>query len=111
MLLPHHDAWPPLFMLMLLDRLHNACPPPPAQVQWLTETDLMPLLLDRLRPGYPPDAQRHAAEVLAAVARSALSPLVARMAAPEFLNTLLSHAFSAASASASRTQARRNAGG
>ena len=42
----------------------------PLQVSWLTETDLMALLLERLGPGFPPDAQKHAAEILAAVARS-----------------------------------------
>jgi len=30
----------------------------------------MALLLERLGPGFPPDAQKHAAEILAAVARS-----------------------------------------
>ena len=40
------------------------------QVSWLTETDLMALLLERLGPGFPPDAQKHGAEILAAVARS-----------------------------------------
>ena len=40
-----------------------------------------------------PDAARHAAEVLAAVARSALSPLARAMAEPTFLHTLLERAF------------------
>ena len=44
------------------------------QVSWLTETDLMALLLERLEPGFPPDAQKHAAEILAAVARSQVPP-------------------------------------
>ena len=44
------------------------------QVSWLTETDLMALLLERLGPGFPPDAQKHAAEILAAVARSQVLP-------------------------------------
>ena len=34
----------------------------------------MALLLERLGPGFPPDAQKHAAEILAAVARSQVLP-------------------------------------
>lgn len=63
------------------------------QVQWLTGTDLMPQLLAVLEPGHSPDAAKHAAEVLAAVARSALSPLARCMAEPSFLQTLLERAF------------------
>jgi hypothetical protein len=62
-------------------------------VQWLTGTDLMPQLLAVLEPGHSPDAAKHAAEVLAAVARSALSPLARCMAEPSFLQTLLERAF------------------
>ena len=64
-----------------------------AQVQWLTGTDLMPQLLAVLEPGHSADAAKHAAEVLAAVARSALSPLARCMAEPKFLQTLLERAF------------------
>lgn len=53
----------------------------------------MPQLLAVLEPGHPPDAAKHAAEVLAAVARSALSPLARAMAEPTFLQTLLERAF------------------
>jgi hypothetical protein len=45
----------------------------------------MPQLLAVLEPGHSPDAARHAAEVLAAVARSP--------AEPNFLQTLLERAF------------------
>lgn len=62
-------------------------------MQWLTGTDLMPQLLAVLEPGHSPDAAKHAAEVLAAVARSALSPLARCMAEPSFLQTLLERAF------------------
>lgn len=67
-----------------------ACVP---QVQWLTGTDFMPQLLAVLEPGHSTDAAKHAAEVLAAVARSALSPLARCMAEPNFLQTLLERAF------------------
>ena len=53
----------------------------------------MPQLLAVLEPGHSPDAAKHAAEVLAAVARSALSPLARCMAEPSFLQTLLERAF------------------
>ncbi len=69
------------------------------QVQWLTGTGLMGQLLAVLEPGHPPDAARHAAEVLAAVARSALSPLARAMAEPAFLRTLLQRAFEEGGAS------------
>lgn len=53
----------------------------------------MELLLDRLGPGFPADAQKHAAEIMAAVARSQLSPLVKIMAQPECLRVLFERAF------------------
>ena len=59
------------------------------QVSWLTETDLMTLLLERLGPGFPPDAQKHAAEILAAVARSQVLP--GRDASPDPGPSLFPH--------------------
>lgn len=50
-------------------------------------------LLGVLAPGHPRDAARHAAEVLASVARSTLSPLQRAMGEPAFLATLLERAF------------------
>lgn len=53
----------------------------------------MELLLERLGPGFPADAQKHAAEIMAAVARSQMSPLVKIMATPECLRVLFERAF------------------
>jgi serine/threonine-protein phosphatase 6 regulatory subunit 3 len=67
-------------------------PHAPAAMQWLAGTDLPERLADALGPGGPAEAQANAAEVLAAVARSAGSPLTHRLASPEFMGRLVDRA-------------------
>jgi serine/threonine-protein phosphatase 6 regulatory subunit 3 len=66
--------------------------PTPQTLQWLAATDLPQQLADQLGPGAPAEAQANAAEVLAAVARSAASPLTSRLASPEFMERLVDRA-------------------
>ncbi|KAL6766307.1 hypothetical protein ACKKBG_A35495 [Auxenochlorella protothecoides x Auxenochlorella symbiontica] len=71
----------------------GGAPPPPA-LDWLGESQLLPLLLRALGPEAPPDAAANVAEILAAVAQSPGSPLVAPLAEPEVLARLVSGALS-----------------
>ncbi|KAL4423891.1 hypothetical protein ABPG75_001192 [Micractinium tetrahymenae] len=61
-------------------------------LQWLSETNLLYLLLDKLQPGQPVEAQSNAAEILAALAQSQVSPLTRNLAEPQFLELLVEQA-------------------
>ena len=65
---------------------------PPAALAWLRDAGVLGGLLDCLSPSAPPDAQKHAAAVLAAVVRAHASPLLPAFADPEFLDALLDRA-------------------
>ena len=65
---------------------------PPAALAWLRGAGVLGGLLDCLAPSAPPDAQKHAAAVLAAVVRAHASPLLPAFADPEFLDALLDRA-------------------
>lgn len=56
---------------------------PTASLTWLKETNVLDLLLDRLRPEHPPDVQKAAADVLTAIAETQLSPLAAGLVTTE----------------------------
>lgn len=56
------------------------------------DTDLLYQLLDRLQPGHPLEAQTNAAEILAALAQSQVSPLTRNLAEPAFLQLLVERA-------------------
>ncbi|KAI7837910.1 hypothetical protein COHA_008291 [Chlorella ohadii] len=61
-------------------------------LQWLSDTDLLYQLLDKLQPGHPLEAQTNAAEILAALAQSQVSPLTRNLAEPAFLELLVERA-------------------
>lgn len=63
--------------------------PSTAALQWLAGTDLLGLLVQALGPASPAEGQANAAEVLAAVARSAASPLTRSMASADFMERLV----------------------
>lgn len=66
----------------------------PMQLAWLADTRLMTGLLGQIGPEAEPDAQKNAASVLTAIARSQLAgPLAWFFIAPEFCDELLRHAF------------------
>ncbi|KAL4434788.1 hypothetical protein ABPG77_005315 [Micractinium sp. CCAP 211/92] len=61
-------------------------------LQWLSDTNLLYMLLDKLQPGQPVEAQSNAAEILAALAQSQVSPLTRNLAEPQFLELLVERA-------------------
>ncbi|KAK9834883.1 hypothetical protein WJX81_006337 [Elliptochloris bilobata] len=65
----------------------------PAQFAWLPGTSVAAALLDKLAPGNSRDAQKNAAGVLAAIARSTMSPLTRAFTEPAFMARLLECAF------------------
>lgn len=66
--------------------------PWPLLLQWLSETRLLYQLLDKLAPDQPVEAQNNAAEILAAIAQSQVSPLTRNLAGPEFIEQLFQRA-------------------
>ena len=62
-------------------------------LNWLKQTNLTQEILDQGRAGQSRDAQKHAAAVLAAIARSQISPLLSNMSNASFLDQLTQYAF------------------
>lgn len=56
---------------------------PTASLLWLNDTNVLEMLLDRLRPEHPSDVQKAAADVLTAIAETQLSPLAAGLVTTE----------------------------
>eukprot|EP00891_Asterochloris_glomerata_P000136 jgi/Astpho2/136/e_gw1.00004.6.1_t len=63
------------------------------QLEWLRDTTLMQMLLDRLDVKYSHDVREHAGEVLAAIARAHSSPLTASLTSEAYLQPLMERAF------------------
>jgi hypothetical protein len=64
------------------------------QLAWLADTHLMQGLLEQVGPGAAADAQKNAAGVLTAIARSQLAgPLARAFVSPDFCEQLLRCAF------------------
>ncbi|GAB4814745.1 hypothetical protein N2152v2_001791 [Parachlorella kessleri] len=63
-----------------------------SQLQWLSETNLLYQLLGKLAPDQLVEAQNNAAEILAAIAQSQVSPLTRNLASPEFIEQLFQRA-------------------
>ena len=64
----------------------------PSQLAWLSESQLMDLILEQLLTAEAADAQRNAAAVLAAIARSQSSPLLANFRDSDLLAKLFRQA-------------------
>lgn len=83
MLLPQEDG---AFLV------HHHQTHPFSFMQWLSETLLLYQLLDKLQPNQMVEAQNNAAEILAAIAQSQVSPLTRNLASPEFIEQLFKRA-------------------
>ena len=64
----------------------------PAYAQWLADTPLVELLLQRLGAGFSSDVQTNAAEVLSAIAHTQPSPLASKLTHDDSIATLFQHA-------------------
>ncbi|KAJ7539347.1 hypothetical protein O6H91_11G088200 [Diphasiastrum complanatum] len=61
-------------------------------LQWLADTDLLEMLVDKLSPPNSSEVHANAAETLSAVTRTAPSSLSSKLSSPRFINRLFSHA-------------------
>ncbi|XP_019436274.1 PREDICTED: serine/threonine-protein phosphatase 6 regulatory subunit 1-like [Lupinus angustifolius] len=61
-------------------------------VQWLAESDLLEMIVDKLSPSSPPEVHANAAETLCTITRSASSTLAIKLSSPSFVSKFLGHA-------------------
>jgi serine/threonine-protein phosphatase 6 regulatory subunit 3 len=64
----------------------------PMHTQWLVETPLLDMLLERLGPGWPGDAVTNAADVLTAIAHTQPSALSTKLMQPASISSLFRRA-------------------
>jgi serine/threonine-protein phosphatase 6 regulatory subunit 3 len=60
-------------------------------LQWLADTDLLEMLVDKLSPPHSSDVHANAAETLSAVTRVAPSALASKLSSPKFVGRLFHH--------------------
>lgn len=61
-------------------------------MQWLADSNLLEMIVDKLSPSNPPEVHANAAETLCAVTRNAPSPLATKLASSSFVARICGHA-------------------
>ncbi|XP_065865021.1 uncharacterized protein [Euphorbia lathyris] len=61
-------------------------------MQWLAESNLLEMIVDKLNPSSPPEVHANAAETLCAITRNAPSALASKLSSPSFVARIFSHA-------------------
>ncbi|CAN6890760.1 unnamed protein product [Brassica oleracea] len=61
-------------------------------MQWLADSNLLEMIVDKLKPSCPPEVQANAAETLCAISRNAPSALASQLSSPGFVSRILGHA-------------------
>ncbi|XP_024017094.1 serine/threonine-protein phosphatase 6 regulatory subunit 3 isoform X2 [Morus notabilis] len=61
-------------------------------MQWLAESNLLEMIVDKLSPSCPPEVHANAAETLCAITRNAPSSLATRLSSPSFVARIFAHA-------------------
>ncbi|KAJ0967624.1 hypothetical protein J5N97_024541 [Dioscorea zingiberensis] len=61
-------------------------------MQWLADSDLLEMVVDKLNPSMPPEVHANTAEVLWAIIRNAPSALASKLTSPSFIEKIFSHA-------------------
>ncbi|KAJ0237813.1 SIT4 phosphatase-associated family protein [Hirschfeldia incana] len=62
-------------------------------MQWLADSNLLEMIVDKLKPSSPPEVQANAAETLCAISRTAPSALATQLSNPGFVARIFGHAF------------------
>ncbi|XP_058199808.1 uncharacterized protein LOC131314904 [Rhododendron vialii] len=60
--------------------------------QWLADSNLLEMIVDKLCPPSPPEVHSNAAETLCAITRNASSTLAAKLSSPSFVARIFGHA-------------------
>ncbi|XP_004291712.1 PREDICTED: serine/threonine-protein phosphatase 6 regulatory subunit 3 isoform X1 [Fragaria vesca subsp. vesca] len=61
-------------------------------MQWLAESNLLEMIVDKLSPSNPPEVHANAAETLSAITRNAPSALATKLSSPSFVTRIFDHA-------------------
>ncbi|XP_048444765.1 serine/threonine-protein phosphatase 6 regulatory subunit 3-like isoform X1 [Pyrus x bretschneideri] len=61
-------------------------------MQWLAESNLLEMIVDKLSPTNPPEVHANAAETLSAITRNAPSALANKLSSPSFVTRIFGHA-------------------
>ncbi|CAN1346271.1 Serine/threonine-protein phosphatase 6 regulatory subunit 3 [Linum perenne] len=61
-------------------------------MQWLADSNLLEMVVDKLGPSCPPEVHANAAETLCAIARNTGSALAAKLSSPSFVARIFNHA-------------------
>ncbi|CAH8357869.1 unnamed protein product [Eruca vesicaria subsp. sativa] len=61
-------------------------------MQWLVDSNLLEMIVDKLKPSNPPEVQANAAETLCAISRNAPSALASQLSSPGFVSRIFGHA-------------------
>ncbi|XP_071690355.1 uncharacterized protein [Rutidosis leptorrhynchoides] len=60
-------------------------------VQWLTESNLLEMIVDKLSPSSTPEVHANAAETLCAITRNVSSPLASKLSTPSYVSRIFGH--------------------
>ncbi|CAN4098913.1 unnamed protein product [Withania somnifera] len=97
----HHDVFRQMVDLIgitsimeVLVRLVGADIYPNTQdvMQWLADSNLLEMIVDKLSPSSSPEIQANAAETLCTITLNAPSPLATKLSSPSFVARIFSHA-------------------
>ncbi|XP_054815889.1 uncharacterized protein LOC129315834 isoform X2 [Prosopis cineraria] len=61
-------------------------------IQWLVESNLLEMIVDKLCPSSPPEVHANAAETLCTITQNASSALAIKLSSPSFVARILDHA-------------------
>ncbi|KAG7947211.1 hypothetical protein I3843_14G082200 [Carya illinoinensis] len=61
-------------------------------MQWLAESNLLEMIVDKLSPSSPPEVHANAAETVCAITRNASSALATKLSSPSFVARIFGHA-------------------
>ncbi|KAG6762047.1 hypothetical protein NC652_022649 [Populus alba x Populus x berolinensis] len=61
-------------------------------MQWLADSNLLEMIVDKLSPSNPPEVNANAAETLCAITRNAPSALATKLSSPSFVERIFGHA-------------------
>ncbi|KAJ6408756.1 hypothetical protein OIU84_008452 [Salix udensis] len=61
-------------------------------MQWLADSNLLEMIVDKLSPSNPPEVNANAAETLCAITRNAPSALATKLSSPSFVARIFGHA-------------------
>ncbi|CAM8961320.1 unnamed protein product [Rhodiola kirilowii] len=60
-------------------------------IQWLADSDLLEMIVDKLHPSNPPEVHANAAEILCTISRNQPSALATKLSTPSFVAKIFGH--------------------